>query len=39
MSHAVTDPSSTVPMVGASGAISGVLGAYVLLFPRTRVLV
>ncbi|MDP1948140.1 MAG: rhomboid family intramembrane serine protease [Nitrospirota bacterium] len=39
VSHAVTDPSSTVPMVGASGAISGVLGAYVLLFPRARVLV
>ena len=39
LSHAVTDPSSTVPMVGASGAISGVLGAYVLLFPRARVLV
>lgn len=39
MSHAVTDPSSTVPMVGASGAISGVLGAYLLLFPRAQVLV
>ncbi|MGH9021464.1 MAG: rhomboid family intramembrane serine protease [Acidimicrobiales bacterium] len=39
LSHAVTDPSSTVPMVGASGAISGVLGAYALLFPRARVLV
>ncbi len=38
-SHAVTEPSSTVPMVGASGAISGVLGAYILLFPRARVLV
>ncbi len=32
-------PGSIVPMVGASGAISGVLGAYLLLFPRTRVLV
>jgi rhomboid family protein len=39
LSHAVTEPSSTVPMVGASGAISGVLGAYVLLFPRAHVLV
>ena len=38
-SHALTDPSSTVPMVGASGAISGVLGAYLLLFPRAQVLV
>ncbi|MDE3041222.1 MAG: rhomboid family intramembrane serine protease [Nitrospirota bacterium] len=39
LSHALTDPSSPVPMVGASGAISGVLGAYVLLFPRAQVLV
>jgi len=30
-------PSSGVPMVGASGAIAGVLGAYMLLFPRARV--
>jgi membrane associated rhomboid family serine protease len=32
-------PDSTVPMVGASGAISGVLGAYLLLYPRAQVLV
>jgi membrane associated rhomboid family serine protease len=32
-------PDSTVPMIGASGAISGVLGAYLLLLPRARVLV
>lgn len=32
-------PNSTIPMIGASGAISGVLGAYLLLFPRARVLV
>ena len=38
-SHAMIDPASTVPMVGASGAISGVLGAYLLLFPRAQVLV
>lgn len=31
------DPSSVVPMVGASGAISGVMGAYILLYPRVRV--
>ena len=31
-------PSSTVPMVGASGAIAGVLGAYFLLFPHARIL-
>jgi membrane associated rhomboid family serine protease len=30
-------PSSIVPMVGASGAISGVMGAYVVLYPRVRV--
>jgi membrane associated rhomboid family serine protease len=33
------DPGSRVPMIGASGAISGVLAAYVLLFPRARVTV
>jgi membrane associated rhomboid family serine protease len=38
-SHAITDPNSTMPMVGASGAISGVLGAYLLLFPRAQVLI
>ncbi len=32
------DPSSTVPSIGASGAIAGVLGAYILLFPGGRVL-
>lgn len=36
--HAFTDPTSSIPMVGASGAISGVLGAYLLLFPTARVL-
>jgi membrane associated rhomboid family serine protease len=39
VAHIATDPSSTIPMVGASGAISGVLGAYLLLFPHARVLV
>jgi membrane associated rhomboid family serine protease len=33
----MTNPSSTVPMVGASGAISGVMGGYLLLYPRVRV--
>lgn len=32
------NPASEIPMVGASGAISGVLGAYMLLYPRARVL-
>ena len=36
---AAIDPASAVPMVGASGAISGVLAAYVLLYPRARVTV
>ncbi len=31
-------PDSTIPMVGASGAVSGILGAYLILFPRARVL-
>ena len=33
----VTDPSSLIPMVGASGAIGGVMGAYAILYPRARV--
>jgi len=36
--HAYLHPESTVPTVGASGAISGVLGGYLLLFPHARVL-
>ena len=31
------DPASPVPTVGASGAISGILGAYLVLYPRVRV--
>jgi membrane associated rhomboid family serine protease len=31
------NPASIVPMVGASGAISGVLGGYLLMFPKARV--
>jgi membrane associated rhomboid family serine protease len=37
-SHALANTASVVPMIGASGAISGVLGAYLLLYPRARVL-
>ena len=33
----MADPSSVIPMVGASGAIGGVMGAYVLLYPRVHV--
>lgn len=35
--HVASDPGSTVPLVGASGAIAGVMGGYLLLFPRARV--
>lgn len=35
--HVAIDPTSPVPTVGASGAISGVLGAYLVLYPRVRV--
>jgi membrane associated rhomboid family serine protease len=33
----LTNPASTIPMVGASGAISGIMGAYIVLYPRVRV--
>jgi membrane associated rhomboid family serine protease len=39
LAQAVPNPDSTIPMIGASGAISGVLGAYLLLHPRAQVLV
>ena len=35
----LVDPGSSIPMLGASGAIAGVLGAYLVLFPQQRVLV
>lgn len=35
--HAALDPQSTTPMIGASGAISGVIGAYLLLHPRASI--
>ena len=37
LTHWVIDPLSPVPLVGASGAISGVLGAYLLLYPYNRI--
>src|SRR6266545_938033 len=37
LTHAIANPSSTVPAIGASGAIAGVLGAYLILFPKARV--
>jgi membrane associated rhomboid family serine protease len=36
--YILTTPDSQVPMIGASGAIAGVLGAYVIRFPRARIL-
>lgn len=35
--HVLVEPASPVPTVGASGAISGVMGAYLVLYPRVRV--
>lgn len=35
--HALFNPVSVMPMIGASGAVAGILGAYVLLFPHARV--
>ncbi len=37
LAQVLTDPSSITPMVGASGAIGGIMGAYAFLFPRVRV--
>jgi len=39
LAQALPNTESTIPMIGASGAISGVLGAYLLLYPHARVLV
>ncbi len=38
LGQTLSAPGSTVPMIGASGAIAGVLGAYIVLFPHSRVL-
>lgn len=37
MGQVITDPASIIPMVGASGAISGVMGGYLILYPRVKV--
>lgn len=39
LGHIITAPESSMPLIGASGAVSGVLGAYILLYPRAKVLV
>ena len=38
LGQVIANPNSTVPMVGASGAIAGVMGAYLIKFPRARIL-
>jgi len=38
LAHIVVDPTSSIPAVGASGAISGILGAYLAIFPKARIL-
>jgi membrane associated rhomboid family serine protease len=38
LGHVAMDPSSTLPTIGASGAIAGVMGAYLVLYPHSRVL-
>jgi membrane associated rhomboid family serine protease len=38
VAQAAADPMSFVPMIGASGAIAGVMGAYFLLYPQSRIL-
>ncbi len=37
VAHIALDPNSTIPAVGASGAISGILGAYLVMFPRAKI--
>ncbi len=37
LAHVVTNPESTLPTIGASGAISAVMGAYLLLYPRAKI--
>jgi membrane associated rhomboid family serine protease len=39
LGQALLQPAAQIPMIGASGAVSGILGAYVLLYPHARVLV
>jgi membrane associated rhomboid family serine protease len=38
LAQVMLDPTATIPMVGASGAIAGVMGAYLILYPHSRVL-
>ncbi|HHU75372.1 MAG TPA: rhomboid family intramembrane serine protease [Firmicutes bacterium] len=38
LAHVFTEPASPVPVIGASGAIAGVLGSYFIFYPRARIL-
>jgi membrane associated rhomboid family serine protease len=38
LTHFYTNSNSTIPAVGASGAISGIMGAYMFLFPKSRII-
>ena len=38
LSHILGDPSSILPAIGASGAISGILGAYLVIFPKAKIM-
>ena len=38
LTHIAVDPRSTMSLIGASGAIAGVMGAYLMIFPRARIL-
>jgi membrane associated rhomboid family serine protease len=38
LAHVLIDPASTIPTIGASGAVSGILGAYLVTFPWAKVL-
>ncbi|MEO1703163.1 MAG: rhomboid family intramembrane serine protease [Pseudomonadota bacterium] len=37
IAHGLVDPSSAIPLIGASGAVAGIIGAYLMLHPRVRV--
>jgi len=39
LAHGLVDPYSVKPLIGASGAVAGVMGAYVMLHPRARILI
>ncbi len=38
LAHVYINPESTLPTIGASGAIAGIMGAYIFLYPRSRIL-